>query len=180
MQNHVTNIVTIETETEDTKTIFASLKTDKSEFDFNSIIPMPEELKDTTSPSKKPNKDLIEKYGYDNWYDWSIKNWGTKWNAYDIEVENWNKLRFDTAWSCANQVIDKLSRLHPEVDFKLTYADEDTGYNCGIITYKNGEQSYTDMSVSAQDEETALRWAMTVKYGSDDDYDEWYGEDQED
>src|SRR5262245_578810 len=29
------------------------------------------------------------KYGSDNWYDWCIKHWGTKWDAGD--VGNWKK-----------------------------------------------------------------------------------------
>ena len=33
------------------------------------IMPMPEELKGTTSPSDSPN-----------WYDWACEHWGTKWD----------------------------------------------------------------------------------------------------
>ena len=39
----------------------------------------------------------------DNWYDWCVSNWGTKWEAsiYSVERENENSVRvsFDTAWA---------------------------------------------------------------------------------
>lgn len=28
----------------------------------------------------------FEKYGFGTWYDWSLENWGTKWNAYSQEM----------------------------------------------------------------------------------------------
>jgi hypothetical protein len=67
------------------------------------FIPMPAELSNTTSPSNTTNEELISKYGSDNWYDWCIQNWGTKWdiNVGDIELdEEFNEARgwFDSAW----------------------------------------------------------------------------------
>lgn len=43
-----------------------------------------------------------QKYGVTSWYDWRIRNWGTKWNAYGYESGvqfNGKSLRFQTAWS---------------------------------------------------------------------------------
>ena len=40
------------------------------------------------------------KYGYPTWYEWSIANWGTKWNAFNQNFEEPNVLWFDTAWVC--------------------------------------------------------------------------------
>jgi len=183
MPNHVTNKLTATGPEADTKNIFISLKSEASDFDFNQIMPMPEELKNTVSSSAEPTNDaLIEKYGYDNWYNWSNANWGTKWNAYDVEHISDTEVQFDTAWSCADTLIAKLSALHPTVELVLTYADEDTGSNCGIITYNNGEiTNYEDKSMGNLDsDEESIRWAMTVKYGSDEDYEEWYESDEED
>jgi len=70
-----------------------------------------------------------------------------------------------------------------QVDFTLTFADEDIGNNCGVISFKNGEiTNYEDKSIGNLDsDEDSIRWAMTIKYGSDEAYEEWYGdEDDED
>ena len=51
---------------------------------FRGIIPMPEELENTDSPSKETDErkaELMAKYGAFNWYDWALKNWGTKWGC---------------------------------------------------------------------------------------------------
>ena len=84
-------------------------------------------------------------YGAPTWYEWSIKNWGTKWNAYGLdtyenEVTDSNPtLSFQTAWSAPHPILAKLAEMYPEVSFEHTWADEDIGQNCGQATYANGE-----------------------------------------
>ena len=94
------------------------------------FYPMPEALKDTTAPLQKDAtkeekakaKENLKKYGYDNWYDWRVENWGTKWDImefYNInrkeigEDESEISLGFDTAWAPAlgayERFIDKNS-----------------------------------------------------------------------
>ena len=34
--------------------------------------------------TQEMSDNLVSEYGYDNWYDWRNKNWGTKW---DIKTE---------------------------------------------------------------------------------------------
>ena len=81
----------------------------------------------------------LAKYGYTNWYDWCRANWGTKWNAYDIEMVDDYTIKFDTAWSGVPDLICALSTMFPEVEFRYIYADEDASYNTGIGSFKNGE-----------------------------------------
>ena len=86
------------------------------EFSFNNIIPMPEELRGTSSPTnvvdtqeevdkwkeEHPKWDamgmgrpitqaeydtLMSEHGVSNWYDWCSDNWGTKWNCNTVEFE---------------------------------------------------------------------------------------------
>lgn len=91
--------------------------------DFNQLAPMPNELRGTTSPCEK-NPVLEEKYGASNWYDWSIKNWGTKWNAYHIDTGEWNEeertIHFDTAWGTPEPLLFLLSSKFPTVIFNHT------------------------------------------------------------
>lgn len=81
----------------------------------------------------------LAKYGYTNWYDWRIANWGTKWNAYDTEMIDDYIIKFDTAWNGVPDLIFALSTMFPEVEFEYIYADEDVSYNTGIGTFKEGE-----------------------------------------
>jgi len=89
------------------KELFAS---DERVFDFNKIVPMPEDSEDFQATG-----DLTmdaEKEDVNNWYYWSVKHWGTKWNAVDshLDVDNEDRLEysFRTAWDAPRGVIDKL------------------------------------------------------------------------
>ena len=84
-------------------------------------------------------------HGAPTWYEWSIKNWGTKWNAYALDTyengvtDDNPTLSFQTAWSAPHPILAKLAEMYPEVSFEHTWADEDIGQNCGQATYENGE-----------------------------------------
>lgn len=115
-------------------------------FSFQSIIPMPENIYKGDVGEKE-----MEMYGNDNWYDWSVEHWGTKWDTVDscVGVNHSNgeiSVTFDTAWACPEPVIKELARLYPDTLMRLEYADEDYGYNCGVITGKNGEITIQDYS----------------------------------
>lgn len=114
-------------------------------FDFNEIIPMPEELKDKTryypkcDADEKEDEELVAKYGVDNWYDWSCKYWGTKWNTSSVREVSPQAVEFDTAWATPEPLIKALSeKYHTTVS--VCYADEDLGNNCGEYEYKDGEK----------------------------------------
>ena len=145
MPNWVTNKLVITGKAERITEIVNSLKGENGTIDFNSIVPMPAELKGTTSPAKEKDIFLIAKYGSDNWYDWSCNNWGTKWNAcYTGEPMLNDKgtrltLIFQTAWSTPSPVIGKLSEKFPDVKIKVWFADEDFGSNVGRYGFEKGE-----------------------------------------
>jgi len=77
----------------------------KEWFDF--FRPCPQELKDVGNvPHNHTNAELEEKYGYSDWYSWSIDNWGCKWNcdAQDWTVDEYDednlsiRFWFDSPW----------------------------------------------------------------------------------
>ena len=150
------------------------LRTEKEEFDFNKIIPMPESLnitagsieQDAIAFAKAKNdpkklKELKQRcynhtvdemitlgeqylrnkelYGATTWYDWCCNNWGTKWNACDAEWLDYNYVVFDTAWATPEPIFTKLSELYPDIEFEVSFADEDLGNNCGTIIYRDGQ-----------------------------------------
>ena len=136
MPNDCYNSLTIEANPETIEKILSFVKSDESAFDFNKIIPMPDYIYDGNVGTKE--KEIYGKY---NWYDWSRENWGTKWNAYDIETSN-DGFSFYTACSPAYPVIERLAFLFPEADFLYTgnepgccfcFARE---YRKGILVYE--------------------------------------------
>ena len=86
------------------------------------------------------NTTYKDAYGYPDWYEWNVANWGTKWNAcqedtYDADITG-DKLCFSTAWSCPLEVLLAVSK---QVPVTVAYADEDMGSNYGILLLENGE-----------------------------------------
>ena len=89
--------------------------------------------------SEKESADMIKKYGYNNWYDWNIQNWGTKWDCYShVELED-SQIHFDTAWSTPMLAMMKLSILFEDITIEVKYADEDFGSNVGTYTLQGGQ-----------------------------------------
>ena len=82
------------------------------------------------------------KYGKENcWYEWSIENWGTKWNAYETALmEDNGKIvcMFQTAWAYPEPIIKKLAEMFPDLNMHHSYADEDTGSNSGHNIIEKG------------------------------------------
>ncbi len=108
----------------------------------------------------------IEEHGSKDWYDWSIKNWGTKWNAYSDNVIDDTTIVFDTAWSSPIPVFKALSKMFPKVKFELSYADEDFGYNCGEITFLNGSE--IEINIPDGGTKEALKIASEIQFDLSD------------
>jgi hypothetical protein len=182
MPNHITNIVRLSGNDSDVQKLLSSVRSDESEFDFNQIASMPDELRDTTAPTyiiseeayarkergitKKMSDDLKKKYGADNWYDWTCNNWGTKWNAYEVYVDG-DEISFDTAWSTPEPIFRKLSEQHPDVLIHVQYADEDFGYNVGEYKFKGG--LLISENIPEGGTEKAIKMAMYIT-GDDEHY----------
>ncbi len=120
-------------------------------------------------------KALQKEFGCDNWYDWNVANYGTKWDvevhddSYHISEEVFNA-NFDTAWSPPGIFLDKLQRKFQNLDVRLTYDLEGSDY-CGVYeTYRHSD------GASIQHEELDAQYlgedGREVYYSSDDG--EWY------
>ena len=50
---------------------------------LNEFFPCPAELHEHNSPQRDPElaQRFIVEYGAPDWYDWQVKNWGTKWDV---------------------------------------------------------------------------------------------------
>lgn len=135
MPNHVRNDITILCGKKAADAVIDLVRSEHSVFDFNSIIPMPEPLRDVHSggvtidgkrhrvwreddgkPVAIPDDELKkwqQQFGATDWYSWANKNWGTKWNAYDVSgpvvTTKGVKYSFDTAWESPEPVLQNLA-----------------------------------------------------------------------
>lgn len=86
----------------------------------------------------KENSDLYKsKYGTDNWYEWSVNNWGSKWDLCDVGPE-WIsteegdimsiKTFYTTAWSPVTDAWVTVSERYPTLEFFHEFADEGGGF----------------------------------------------------
>ena len=84
---------------------------------------------------------LDKKYGAHGWYDWNCNNWGTKWDAGDVNMvsESDEELHyyFQTAWSPATPAIQKASEKYPKLKFTITFTEESTAF-AGVREFVNG------------------------------------------
>ena len=109
-------------------------KHDRDCVDFNGSVPMPD-----------------EEDGND-WYTWSLSNWGTKWNACSCcelnHEENERRWNFDTAWGPPREWFITMSAKYPKCNFSLHYAEPGMCF-AGTMTRQDG---YFD-EVYRQDED---------------------------
>ena len=86
------------------------------------------------SDGRKAYENIIN-YGYKDWYEWAIHNWGTKWNACESAIVENNVLVFDTAWSAPLPIVEKMAELFPMLGLHHVWADECLGMNEGEAAY---------------------------------------------
>lgn len=120
--------------------------------------------KDEWELGKAAFKNILQ-YGFADWYNWRVANWGTKWNAYGYDehddYSNKDTLEFLTAWSAPHPVISKLSEMFPEVEINHKWADEDMGYNVGEHVYNGGERIEENIPTGGSSE--ALKMAADIR-----------------
>lgn len=129
---------------------------EKGEF-LNTLFPMPEVLKDTVKGTGE-EKQTTWVGGHNNWYDWRLDNWATKWDVdvYDESISFRHELLgesdgpatlsfgFDSAWSPPIGAVAKYLENNPDVSIRLSYYEpgcdfmgvwedfDDRCYNCSV------------------------------------------------
>ena len=161
-------------------------ETDKETLDANKIIPIPKGIRKTMKFStvewiqrnlgedgkeerekqekqiEKLKKENFDKYGSQDWYDWCVANWGTKWGCYDGAI-NEQSLWFASAWSPPIPVIAELSK-KINASLRLIYIEEGD-YFCGeYIANPDGQnidnfyENIDESPQSLQDELGYEKW----------------------
>ena len=121
MPNWTHNTFRIEGSKEKIKELKKKFKSKDNVFDFNKIIPMPRNSKKFQAKGGVSGDDiemvdgeLVAKAGKpNNWYVWSLDNWGTKWNSSNARINNESdthiEYSFDTAWDAPRGITKSFS-----------------------------------------------------------------------
>lgn len=138
------------------------VKGKETDFTIESIFPTPPELQGLAVPPEivsdineilikgydprfgrpitlNESNDLITKYGFNNWYDWRIENWGIKW---DIELFEFKPAEGKVEYSFLSpcnpplRFLFRVSTLYPLLLFHLRYCERELG--SGEVYIKNG------------------------------------------
>ena len=156
---------------------------------FGELIPCPKELIDTVSGFMGEDKQAaheaqqkanLEKYGYANWYDHNVNEWGTKWDvgadgnpAQDIP--GGLMLGFESAWSPPIGAYEKLV----EMGFSIRAMYYEPGMAFAGI-WEDGIDDYYDYggldSAGIADE---LPVELDEAFGISESIAEWEEENQE-
>ena len=99
--------------------------TEPTLLNFQGAAPFPEEGRDDSQ----------------GWYNWSVENWGTKWNAYDVDTNVTDQgisYDFTTAWSPPLAWLDAASAKYPEIKFMLAYFEGGCDF-CGVRIIRDGK-----------------------------------------
>ncbi len=143
---------------------------ERGEF-LQEFCPVPQELRDTVSgfhgdPEAQAKLEAqtranIEKYGYGNWYDFCVGEWGTKWDVGgdgQTDVHPEGKMlhtSFDSAWSPPVNAYAKLEELGFRVEAQfyeggMAFAGEYKDGNCDDFSLEGMsadeiEQNYPEL-----------------------------------
>ena len=148
------------------------------------MCPMPPELRDTTSPNTAVSAEtLLAKYGASDWYNWSVENWGTKWDISqpfvgDDTEEDSITFSFDTAWGPPVDAFRNWATGDGRVTYRLIYIE--TGM--GFVGWHSYDGEYFDEDTAEQASDSERYWEMAQEeFGIEPDKEEeplteWYVE----
>ncbi len=135
---------------------------------LNAMKPMPKELEGTTSPTPqegqagyKGPQPTVD--GFDNWYDWRVSNWGTKWDIDPKEgleftdngdgtaqISGW----FESAWAppieAYNTFIEDMDGCSLVADYHEPGMDFAGFYDNGDDEYMEGLGEYCEQVVKGK------------------------------
>jgi hypothetical protein len=155
------------------------------------MVPMPEILRDTTSPTPDnidsvQREVMIAQTGHTNWYDWCVSNWGTKWDVSTdgleftdngdgtSEITGW----FDSAWS---PPIDAYSAFCDDMDGVYLEAYYEEGGMCfvGYWDSEGADDHYEYDGATSEDVRNMVPEYLVDYYALDERLDEYEQEEME-
>jgi hypothetical protein len=79
----------------------------------------------------------------DDWYNWSVENWGTKWDLCDVRFDGDVESKevsyyFESAWSPIVPVVEALAKEFKKLSFNYSFYETGSDY-WGELEYKKAE-----------------------------------------
>jgi hypothetical protein len=118
----------------------------------------------------------------DGWYDWNVREWGCKWDASDVSLQDYSQEKeqylhysFSTPWSVAEGAFIAMVEQHPELEFDFS-SEEEQGWGVEAVGV-NGEFTLTrewDIPQSHADYVALGREENCNCQDGDDDQEYWY------
>lgn len=122
----------------------------------------------------------IDKYGFRNWYDWNIANWGTKWDFTLDDVkrvdENTVRASFESAWAPPIEAYRKLTELGFEVDALF---DEPGMVFCGSYSSQDGENTIEYAGFTSENVVALVGEELDEAFGISERLADWEAEQDE-
>ena len=156
------------------------------------FIPVPKDLQivagsvgDPVEQAELERKtaENVEKYGYGNWYDYCVGEWGTKWDvgadgSTDIHPDGkMLHTYFDSAWAPPVRAYEKLTEMGFTVG--AMYYEPGMAY-CGIYDSETGDEEYSLEGMSADQVESELPYELDEAFGISEAIREYEAENEED
>ena len=156
---------------------------------ISNYFPTPEKLLQENL-SEIDKQELKTMYGFDDWYEWRLFNWGTKWDCDDYGFESstdeksYYILDFDSAWSPPIEFLINVSIIYPTLSFQLEYIEPGNQFAgttyinngifldlCGEPVQKNENGEIIDVTYDEENEQYVL------SNGEVFNEDDWYDQD---
>jgi len=120
----------------------------------------------------------IAAHGYKDWYDFSVGEWGTKWDVGDSDginevTENTLTVYFDSAWAPPINAYEKMAEMGFEID--AMYYEPGMAY-CGRWTNEDGDDYYEYSSMSIDEVEKMLPKELNEAFCITEDMQMWADE----
>lgn len=162
---------------------------------LSAIAPLPEILEGTTSPTPADidsslQQTMIAQTGSDNWYDWQVRNWGTKWDV-DLDgleftdngdgtamIEGW----FESAWSPPIEAYETLADDFDSCHIHATY--HEPGMDFGGVWDSDGDCEMFDGISEYLDNNEPDLWSplareLDEEFGIMESIEQWREEEEE-
>lgn len=154
------------------------------------FIPVPTDLTETIAGSvgDPVEQELLEarsaankkKYGYENWYDFCVNEWGTKWDvgeegsAQHIN-ENMVQFGFESAWSPPVAAYEKLQ----EMGFMVDAMYYEPGMAFAGVFDEFGDEYFQFDGMSSSDVRETIPIGLDAEFGITEQMEEWERENEE-